>query len=887
MSGGITRRHLLAAALGGGVAGLATSRTASGADRDVAASTAIGGWPTFGHDPANTGHAAGEPAPVGSVTEEWRFDTGHRVTSSPAVVDGTVYVGNFAGTVSAIDAADGTECWSFEAGTNVESSPAVVDGTVYVGSADERVYAIDAADGTERWSFGTGGAVYSSPTVVDGTVYVGSDDDHVYAIDAAEGTERWSFETGSWVDSSPAVLDGTVYVGSDDDHVYAIDADGSERWSFETGGEVASSPAVAEVPAAEGTDRVVFVGSRDETVYALDAADGTELWRTGISDPVTHSPAVVGGSTDSSGATVFVGGRLSGDLHAIDAATGDVRWRFDTDRHTSPAVAAGTVYVGSIDSNVYAIDAADGTERWSFGTGDNVESAVAVADGRVYVGSYDGHVYAVTGETATETQATTATTSAGDDATTGTATTDATTGSTSTGGGTPSAPDGGTTPAGGSGDPTGTTVESGDDLPVVPLAVGGVATLAALTAGVAWGRRGGDGDGSPGDDERDGVGSPGAPDARPGDGPSDGGSPPPAGREADDGPAGGSDGKPEADPGDGAAGDGSSRTPDEDPVDGSAHGGSSRTPDEDPVDGSAHGGSPDGSVVGGVGRPSGEPSSVPLAPDLSLTYDDIQRGEVIGRGGNADVYQATVDIGVGEAVIAVKEPRFRNTLDADTVESFLEEAETWASLDDHEAIVGVVDWGSRPLPWIAMEYMDAGDLGDRAGTLGIDQALWTALTITRAVRHAHTRGVAHLDLKPENVLFRSTGETWPVPKVADWGLAEFMLARSTGVEGFSPAYAAPEQVEEDRGLPDQSTDIYQLGAVFYELFTGVPPFEGGSASVMEAVVAEEPDPPTAVDTGLPPELDDVLLTALAKEKADRYEDVIYLRDRLSDLYDSH
>ncbi|WP_251344206.1 serine/threonine-protein kinase [Haloplanus halophilus] len=277
--------------------------------------------------------------------------------------------------------------------------------------------------------------------------------------------------------------------------------------------------------------------------------------------------------------------------------------------------------------------------------------------------------------------------------------------------------------------------------------------------------------------------------------------------------------------------------------------------------------------------PLGPPDHVPRAPDLAVDYADLTDKEPIGRGGNADVYRATVRDG---QTVAVKEPRMSGTLHSDAVDRMLAEAETWDKLDDHDHVVGVVDYGADPLPWIAMEYMDAGDLSARAGDLPFEQALWTAEAITEGVRHAHRRGVAHLDLKPGNVLFRSVDGAWDVPKVADWGLSKHLLDHSQSVEGLSPQYAAPEQFDTDRGPADDLTDVYQLGAVLYELVTGRPPFEGDPTTVMHRVLHEDPAPPSAV-ADVPEALDDVLLTALATEKADRYDSVLYLRDAFRDL----
>ncbi|MCC9710336.1 PQQ-binding-like beta-propeller repeat protein [Streptomyces sp. MNU76] len=116
------------------------------------------------------------------------------------------------------------QLWTYTTSDKVYSSPAVVDGTVYIGSLDKKVYALDAATGTPRWTHTTGGVVLSSPAVVDGTVYIGSLDKKVYALDAATGTPRWTHTTGGVVLSSPAVVDGIVCIGSLDKKVYALDA---------------------------------------------------------------------------------------------------------------------------------------------------------------------------------------------------------------------------------------------------------------------------------------------------------------------------------------------------------------------------------------------------------------------------------------------------------------------------------------------------------------------------------------------------------------------------------------------------------------------------------------------------------------------------------------
>ncbi|MDB2242711.1 protein kinase domain-containing protein [Halorubrum ezzemoulense] len=279
------------------------------------------------------------------------------------------------------------------------------------------------------------------------------------------------------------------------------------------------------------------------------------------------------------------------------------------------------------------------------------------------------------------------------------------------------------------------------------------------------------------------------------------------------------------------------------------------------------------------------PDRIPRAPDVSVDYDALTDEESIGAGGTSDVTKATLSTATGDVQLAIKRPRMAGTLHTDAVESLLEEAETWDKIDDHDHIVGVVDYGSQPVPWIAMEYMDAGHLGEHAGQMEMPQALWTALNVTDGIYYAHRRGIAHLDLKPENILFRTVEDSWDVPKVADWGLAKHLLEHSKSVEGMSINYAAPEQFDDEYGQTDDITDVYQLGAVLYKLFTGRPPFRGQPFKVVNMVKTDRPTPPSEI-AEVPEGLDDILLTALAKEKDNRYDDIVYLRDDLQELFDN-
>ena len=141
--------------------------------------------------------------------------------------------------------------WNYTTGDYVDSSPAVVNGVVYVGSDDGIVYALSAATGAKLWNYTAGYYDYvdSSPAVVGGVVYVGSDDGNVYALNAANGVKLWNYTVGSAVDSSPAVVNGVVYIGSEVStsfvrHLSLVTftlwriATGAELWNYPTNGGV-------------------------------------------------------------------------------------------------------------------------------------------------------------------------------------------------------------------------------------------------------------------------------------------------------------------------------------------------------------------------------------------------------------------------------------------------------------------------------------------------------------------------------------------------------------------------------------------------------------------------------------------------------------------------
>jgi serine/threonine-protein kinase len=253
----------------------------------------------------------------------------------------------------------------------------------------------------------------------------------------------------------------------------------------------------------------------------------------------------------------------------------------------------------------------------------------------------------------------------------------------------------------------------------------------------------------------------------------------------------------------------------------------------------------------------------------------------IARGGMADVYLARDQVLDRLVAVKVLFPEFAR--DPSFVERFRREAHNAASLN-HPNIVGVYDWGQEHGTYfIVMEYVEGQSLRDilRAQrTLPAVQAAAIGAEIADALAFAHAHGVVHRDVKPGNVLITPTGQV----KVTDFGIsanptdAAQGLTQTGSVMGTA-TYFSPEQAQ---GFAvDGRTDVYALGVVLYEMVAGFPPFQADSpVAVAMKHVREQPIPPSQFVPDLPPDLDRVILAALAKDLTARYQSADALRDDL-------
>ncbi len=298
-------------------------------------------------------------------------------------------------------------------------------------------------------------------------------------------------------------------------------------------------------------------------------------------------------------------------------------------------------------------------------------------------------------------------------------------------------------------------------------------------------------------------------------------------------------------------------------------------------------------VPGDSGRETEPDSGMPApagtqAPGVRLLSDRYRLGEVLGYGGMAEVYRAR-DVRLDRDV-AIKVLRSDLARDPSFQARFRREAQSAAALN-HPMVVPVYDTGTDdkhdpPLPYIVMEYVEGRTLREvltHEGRLTQRRAIEIVIDVCAALDYSHRQSIVHRDIKPGNVMITRDGSV----KVMDFGIAR-AIAQSTATVTQTAAvmgtaqYLSPEQARGEK--VDARSDLYSTGVVLYELLTGQPPFQGDSPlAVAYQHVGEDAVPPSDLESDLADDVDAVVMKALAKNPANRYQSAGEMTDDLGRL----
>ena len=266
------------------------------------------------------------------------------------------------------------------------------------------------------------------------------------------------------------------------------------------------------------------------------------------------------------------------------------------------------------------------------------------------------------------------------------------------------------------------------------------------------------------------------------------------------------------------------------------------------------------------------------------TVDERYRIDVkVSRSGMATIYKA-FDTKENHAV-ALKIPHMQYESDVSFFSRFQREADIGRVLDHPNILKFYEPDAKQSRPYIVMEFLEGRTLAQVLNDVKpfpIDDALQIAARIADALSHMHGKGVVHRDLKPQNIMICKDGSL----RIMDFGIARATDMRRLTFVGFTPAmgtpdYMAPEQVKGKRG--DARTDIYSLGAMLYEMVTGVLPFEADNPfMVMNARVTGDPKAPRQVNPAVPPEVEELILHAMERDPRKRFQTAMEMKEQLED-----
>jgi len=378
---------------------------------DVTSISSIDRWSMHGASPGGTNFIMDSSSGLeGRIVKS--IDLGPTTRSSPAIVDGIIYIGGHF-KITAIEIDTSYAVWETATTGPVHGTPAVAGNTLYIGLLDKRILALDLENGTLRWEYKADAPFPGSVSVENGIVYAGSQDGHVYALDAESGRLIWKLGTGESVVPPPAVSDGKMFAASTSGVLFVRNSrTGDKRLRIRTLGSLLAPPVVAngQLYVLSNGDLLAFDANARELPgeYPLQLVWAQLwIWRLPVPPPPGHaglnwrvSPGEGMGSFLFAPAVtpeaLYLGSNLGG-IFALSSVDGKTLWKFQAATPVSaPAMVIGqTLFVGTEDGDLYAIDRFSGEPQWIISLESPLAASLSFATGSIYAHTDDGKLHVI------------------------------------------------------------------------------------------------------------------------------------------------------------------------------------------------------------------------------------------------------------------------------------------------------------------------------------------------------------------------------------------------------------------------------------------------------------------------------------------------------------
>lgn len=306
-------------------------------------------------------------------------------------------------TTISISATNGKLAWKFSTKGRIYSSPAILNNSIFFGSGDSTFYALNKQTGEVQWQFKADGVIHSNPCVTSSMVFYSSSKGTLYAHSVNDGSLQWKFESEGdrMVDmwdyylSSPKVYNGLVYWGSGDGHLYAVNAEsGVLVWKYKANGVIHATPLI--------TDNAIFIGDFGGYFHAINPKSGDLIWqfRT-VGDTYFPKGEIQKGATIDNGIVYF--GSRDFNIYALNAQTGRGHWNMKEQGSwviAEPLVYNNNIYVGTSDTHrFYCLNKTNGTIIWQLPLPMRVYGKAVSHNNLIYFGCFDGILRGVDSET--------------------------------------------------------------------------------------------------------------------------------------------------------------------------------------------------------------------------------------------------------------------------------------------------------------------------------------------------------------------------------------------------------------------------------------------------------------------------------------------------------